>query len=140
MGQQALVQLAGEHRDAVHPGVMAEEVAGHADLAAAAGHQHLLIKVVPLLVAAIVRRWVGGQPCASGAGWGSSHDNTSMENVCTSRSRVVLASSGATPGGAPGGNDPSVVGRFICSHWGVEWFDEEGDADPQQEMPLRWAL
>jgi hypothetical protein len=33
-----------------------------------------------------------------------------------------------------------VVGRFFCSHWGVEWFDEEGDADPQQEMPLRWAM
>jgi len=56
MGQQALVQLTGEHRDAVHPGVMTEEVAGHADLAAAAGHQNPLIEVGPLLVAAIVCR------------------------------------------------------------------------------------
>ena len=137
MGQQTLMQLAGEQGDAVHPGVMAKPVAGEADLAAAAGQQHLLIEVGPLLVAAIVRRWAGGQPCASGAGWGSSHDNTSTENTCTSRSRLVLASSGATPGGPPGGNEPSVVGRFIGSHWGVEWLDEEGDADPQQEMPLR---
>jgi len=54
MGQQALMQLTGEHRDAVHPGVVAEEVAGKADLAAATGDQHLLIEIGPLLVAAIV--------------------------------------------------------------------------------------
>jgi hypothetical protein len=54
MGQQALVQLAGEHRDAVHSGVVAKPVAGKADLAAAAGHQHLLIEIGPLLAAAIV--------------------------------------------------------------------------------------
>ena len=56
MGQQALVQLTGEHRDAVHPGVVAKPVAGQTDLAAAAGHQHLLIEIGPLLVAAIVCR------------------------------------------------------------------------------------
>lgn len=33
-----------------------------------------------------------------------------------------------------------VVGRFIGSHWDVEWLDEEGEADPQQELPLRWAV
>jgi hypothetical protein len=33
-----------------------------------------------------------------------------------------------------------VEGRFIGSHWGVEWLDEEGDADPLQEKPLRWAM
>jgi hypothetical protein len=32
------------------------------------------------------------------------------------------------------------VGRFIGSHWAVEWFDEGSDADPQQELPLRWAV
>jgi hypothetical protein len=37
MGDQALVQVAGEQRDAVRARVVAEEVAGHADLAAAAG-------------------------------------------------------------------------------------------------------
>jgi hypothetical protein len=56
MGQQALVQLAGEQGNAVHPGVVAEEVAGEANLAAAACHQHLLIEIGPLLVAAIVCR------------------------------------------------------------------------------------
>ena len=35
MGDQTLVQLAGEQRDAVHPGVVPKPVAGHADLAAA---------------------------------------------------------------------------------------------------------
>ncbi|MCP9840156.1 hypothetical protein KBY93_05835 [Synechococcus sp. J7-Johnson] len=33
-----------------------------------------------------------------------------------------------------------VVGRFIGSHWDVEWLDEESEADPQQELPLRWAV
>jgi hypothetical protein len=35
MDDQPLMQLAGEHRDAVHPRVMAKPMAGHADLAAA---------------------------------------------------------------------------------------------------------
>ena len=56
MGQQALVQLAGEQGDAAHPRVVPEEVAGEADLAAAAGHQHLLIEVGQLLAAAIFCR------------------------------------------------------------------------------------
>jgi hypothetical protein len=43
------MQLAGEHRDAVDPSVMAEPVAGHADLAAAGLEQHVLIEVMPLL-------------------------------------------------------------------------------------------
>jgi hypothetical protein len=30
--------------------------------------------------------------------------------------------------------------RFIGSHWDVEWFDEESEADPQQELPVRWAV
>jgi len=49
MGDQALVQVAGEQRDAVGAWVVAEEVAGHADLAAAAGAEHLLIEPGPIL-------------------------------------------------------------------------------------------
>jgi len=56
LAQQSLVQLTGENRDAVDPGVVAEEVAGEADLAAAAGQQHLFIEIGPLLVAVIVCR------------------------------------------------------------------------------------
>ena len=37
MGDQALLQQAGEQRDAVRPRVMPKEVPGHADLVAAAG-------------------------------------------------------------------------------------------------------
>jgi hypothetical protein len=48
LGDQALMQLAGEHRDAVHPGVMPEPVAGHADLAAAGLHQQALIEERPV--------------------------------------------------------------------------------------------
>jgi len=49
VGDQALVQVAGEQRDAVGAGVVPEEVAGHADLAAAAGTQDRLIEPRPLL-------------------------------------------------------------------------------------------
>jgi hypothetical protein len=105
MGQQALVELTGKQRDAVHPGVMAEPVAGEADLAAAAGHQHLLIEIGPVLVAAIVCGRAGRRPGAAGAGRRSSHGDTITENTCTSRSLLVLASSGATSAGAPGDND-----------------------------------
>ena len=45
----SLEQLAGEHRDAVHPGVVSEPVAGHADLAAAGPEQHGFIEMGPLL-------------------------------------------------------------------------------------------
>ncbi|WP_341886349.1 hypothetical protein [Synechococcus sp. UW140] len=49
VSDQTLVQLAGEHWDAVHPGVMAEPVAGHADLAAAGLEQHGFIEIGPVL-------------------------------------------------------------------------------------------
>jgi len=48
MGDQALVQVAGEQRDAVGAWVVAEEMAGYADLAAAAGAQHGLIQPGPI--------------------------------------------------------------------------------------------
>jgi hypothetical protein len=54
MGQQALVKLACQHRDAVHPGVVAKPMTGEADLAAAADRQHVLIEIGPLFVAVIV--------------------------------------------------------------------------------------
>jgi len=44
MGDQPLVQVAGEQRDAVGARVVPEEMAGHADLAAAAGAEHVLIE------------------------------------------------------------------------------------------------
>ena len=47
LGDLAMVQLAGEHRDALSSGVVAEPMAGHADLAAAAGPQHGLIEIRP---------------------------------------------------------------------------------------------
>jgi hypothetical protein len=49
MGQQALVQLAGGHRDAIHPGLVAEAVAGHADRWATGRDQQGLIEIGPLL-------------------------------------------------------------------------------------------
>ena len=48
MGNQALVQVAGEQGDAVEAWVVAAEMASHADLAAAAFSQHLLIQLGPV--------------------------------------------------------------------------------------------
>ena len=45
---QALMQVAGEQRNAIGPRVVAKEVAGHADLVAAAGVEQLLIKPRPV--------------------------------------------------------------------------------------------
>lgn len=45
VGDQFLVQLTGENRDAVHPGVVPEPVACHADLAAAGFQQGALIEI-----------------------------------------------------------------------------------------------
>ena len=47
MGDQGLMPMAGEQRDAVGPRVVAEEMAGHADLVAAAGVEQLLIEPRP---------------------------------------------------------------------------------------------
>lgn len=33
-----------------------------------------------------------------------------------------------------------VVGRLIGSHWDVECLNAQSEADPQQELPLRWAV
>jgi len=49
MGDQPLVQVAGQQRDVVGPWVLAEEMAGQADLAAAAGAEQLLIEPGPVL-------------------------------------------------------------------------------------------
>ena len=49
MGDQPLVQVAGEQRDAVGAGVMPEEMAGHAGLAAATGAKHVPIEPGPVL-------------------------------------------------------------------------------------------
>jgi hypothetical protein len=47
VGEEHLVQLAGEHGDAVHAAVLPEPVAGHAEFVAAASHQDGLIEEVP---------------------------------------------------------------------------------------------
>ncbi len=49
MGDQALVQVAHQHRNAVGACVVPEEMAGHAHLAAAAAEQHRLIEPGPVL-------------------------------------------------------------------------------------------
>jgi len=49
MGDQPLVQVAGEQGDGVGAWVMAEEMAGHANLMAAARAEHLLIQPGPVL-------------------------------------------------------------------------------------------
>jgi hypothetical protein len=55
IGDQPPVPLTGEQGDAAGPRVMAEEVAGHAHLPAAAAHQHLLIEPGPALNGLLAR-------------------------------------------------------------------------------------
>jgi hypothetical protein len=57
MGDQPLVQVAGEQGVAVGAWVVAEEMAGHADLAAAAFSQHVLIQP-GLLLDLLVAGWL----------------------------------------------------------------------------------
>jgi antitoxin (DNA-binding transcriptional repressor) of toxin-antitoxin stability system len=89
MGDQPLVQLAGEHRDAVHPGVVSEPVAGHADLAATGLEQHSLIELGPLLDRGFNP---GGQ--GRGPGQGDTHEPLQMRTPvlardCSPRLRCV---------------------------------------------------
>ncbi len=74
MGQQALVQLAGEQGDAVHPGVVPEPVAGEANLAAAAGPEHNLIEVGPRLDGRFFPGGVRVPTGTAGASRGSRHE------------------------------------------------------------------
>jgi len=49
LADQALMQLAAEQGDAARAGVMAKPVAGHADLAAAAGPEQIRWQIGPAL-------------------------------------------------------------------------------------------
>ena len=80
MGDQPLIELTGEHRDAVHPGVVAKPVAGHADLAAAGLEQHSLIEVGPLLDRDFK---LGGQ--SRGAGQRETHERLQMRTPVLAR-------------------------------------------------------
>ena len=59
MGDQAVVQLAGKQRDAVGAGVVAEKMAGEADLLAAAGEEHILLQPGPVFDRGLEERGAG---------------------------------------------------------------------------------
>jgi len=61
MGDQPLVQVAGEQGDGVGAWVVAEEMAGHANLMAAAGAEHLLIQPGPVLDRLVAGRLQPGE-------------------------------------------------------------------------------
>ncbi len=66
MGDQGLMHLAAEQGDAVGAGVVAEEMAGHVDLAAAAGAEHVLFEPGPALDRINALAWVGFLAAAGG--------------------------------------------------------------------------
>jgi hypothetical protein len=84
MGEQALVQLASEHRDAVHSRVVPKPVAGHADLAAAGFEQGALIEVGPLLDRGPKPRGQGRRP-----GERDAHEPPQMRTPVLARVRAV---------------------------------------------------
>ncbi len=71
VGDQALVQLAGEQGDAAGGWVVTKEVAGEAHLATAAGDEHVLVEPGPLLD--------GLGPGGLEAGEGDGHHGTASE-------------------------------------------------------------
>ena len=88
VGDQALVQLTGEHRDAVHPGVMPEPMAGHADLAAAGFQQHLAVEIGPLLNGEI-------EPGSYGCGPGQGNTHKPLQMRTSVLARLARPSSAA---------------------------------------------
>jgi len=78
VGDQPLEQLAGEHGDAVHPGVVPEEMAGHADLAAATGDQNRLIGVGPSVDGDLAGSRIAARGERFDAGWGHNPLNTEI--------------------------------------------------------------
>jgi len=84
MGDQALVQLTGQHGDAVHPGVVPKPVAGHADLAAAGLEQHIAVEVGPLLNREIKP---GGQ--SRGPGQRDTHEPLQMRTPVLAQLQVL---------------------------------------------------
>jgi len=77
MGDQALMQLAGEQGDAIDTCVMAEPMAGHAHLAATTGFQVILIEVGPSVDGDLA----GGRITAQATGWnvGGGHSRCQAE-------------------------------------------------------------
>jgi hypothetical protein len=49
VGDPAMVQMAGQQRDGVAAAVMAQEMAGHADLPASAAAEHVVLKPGPVV-------------------------------------------------------------------------------------------
>ena len=79
VADQPLVQLAGEQGDAVDASVVAEPMAGHADLAATAGFQDLLIEVGP----GIDGDLAGGGDAIQGKGWNAGRGHSQRNaGVC----------------------------------------------------------
>jgi len=103
MGDQPLVQMAGQLRDAVGARMVPEEVAGHADLPATAGAKDRLIEPGPLLD----RLLAGGLQTGKRD---RHHGDSSMRTpvlagVALWRQRVRLWRPGAAPGRSQSSRD-----------------------------------
>jgi hypothetical protein len=70
LADQALVQLTGEQRDVLHPGVVPEPVAGRSDHATATGDQNLLFEVRPSVDGDLAASWIAAQGTGRNAGRG----------------------------------------------------------------------
>jgi hypothetical protein len=111
MGDQALVQLTGEHGDAVYPGVVPKPVAGHADLAAAGLEQHHLIEVGPLLDKGI-------QSCRQGRRPGSMRNLPPETEVNTYLVRLLRCDLlGSTETSIP----ISIAINYVCPYRSNTW-------------------
>ena len=136
LGDEALMELAGEQGDAVHPGVMAEPVAGHADLAAAGRQQNLLVQVGPLLDRQASIPF--GQ--CRGAAQMHAHGLSPMRTH-------VLARVGGFRAATENGGDPASAAlvppsdhyRRICAEMGAWPLDDHPPTETGRSMPGLWG-
>ena len=107
------MQLAGEHRDAVHPGVIPKPVAGHADLAAAGFLNGALIEVGSLLVrgpgASGIGVEVGEQEAEAADHWGLVSQLAMLRHAGVAGA-PALGRTGRLGGAKPAGAQPASLG------------------------------
>jgi hypothetical protein len=101
----------------------------------------LTLMVLPLQAQAAVdpQRWTLTD--SSGHSWGLTlFEQPDPAYPAGRRLRLTARSPGQVVASGRWSEPKPVVGRFIGSHWDVEWLEAESEVDTQQALPLRWAV
>jgi hypothetical protein len=101
----------------------------------------LTLMVLPLQAQAAVdpQRWTLTD--SSGHSWGLTlFEQPDPAYPAGRRLRLTARSPGQVVASGRWSEPKPVVGRFIGSHWDVEWLEAESEVGLQQALPLRWAM